>query len=633
MAEHRDPISTDDLAQQVLAWHAWLDAHPEPAWQETQTTAYLVEQLTALGARAHQVEDRTGALVEIGDGPRWIGIRADLDAIWMGDDDGYAVHSCGHSAHMAMALGAARLVADAGLPEGTGLRLLLQPAEEPGTGALDLIERGALEGMTHLFGMHIRPVEELDTGWFAPALHSGASESGLVTVKGEDAHGARPHLGRSAIDAIVALHQALPAVRFRPGESWSAKITRIRAGGASTNVIPGDGTAMIDLRAQRNEVRVEAKRRIDAVVAGIAQAYGVEMGVDWHDSTPAAEVHPEAAALLRAAITEVVGTDRLAEEIVTPGADDFHYYAQARPDLRSAMLCVGVAATPGLHHPKVSYDREPLPVAAQVLASARRLTLLSLYSVSLRHPQITPSLKRSELTHESGVIMQHAVSRRSALKLGGLTLGGMTMALASAGAATASPTLATSRTGLVLPPGELVPIRQGQGQPGQWADCGPVSVVIMLLAMGVTPDHWDPADNVPAIIDIQLEDHMNLPAVDSPMGTTAANLTDGLESYGLRTSTVKSTDAVLAAARNGQPSIVNGMTLYFGWPQNARIPVGHWLVVAGYDPRGRRVPHPRPHRRRRPNDIHRVTATQIREFMVARGRILAVTARVLPPSA
>lgn len=362
------------LTEEILAWHAWLDAHPEPAWEERQTTAYLVQQLEGMGWAVRQVDGRTGALVELGGGPRWVGLRADLDAIWMGDEqDGYAVHSCGHSAHMAVVLGAARLLSDRPLPEGVGVRLLLQPAEETGTGALDLIERGALEGMTDLFGMHLRPGDELASGLLAPALHSGASVTGIVTITGEGAHGARPHHGHNAIDPLVALHQVLPTLRFAPGESYSAKITRIQAGGASLNVIPGTAEVALDLRAQRNEVIEELQRRVDEAARGVAATYGVEIGVAWRDGTPGAEVHPEAAAHLAEAITQVAGPDALAPEIVTPGADDFHYYSYGRPELRSSMLAVGVGLTPGLHVPTLTYDTAPLPTAAAVLARAVEL--------------------------------------------------------------------------------------------------------------------------------------------------------------------------------------------------------------------------------------------------------------------
>lgn len=362
---------TTTLQERICTWHAWLDAHPERAWQERATTDYLVAALEGMGLRCHRVADRTGAIAELGRGPRWVGLRADLDAIWMGaEDDGYAVHSCGHSAHMAIALGVADLLAEEGLPDGVGLRLLLQPAEEPGTGALDLIERGALEGMSHLFGMHLRPGEEMASGRFGPALHSGASATGLVSIRGRDAHGARPHLGRNAIDPLVALHQALPTVRYAPGESYSAKITRIRAGGASSNVIPGTAEAAIDLRAQRNQILDELQGRIDAVAAGIATTYQVRIDLEWCEQTPGAEVHPEAAEIMAGAIREVAGEEALADEVVTPGADDFHYYSFGRPELRTTMLAIGADLQPGLHDPHVTYSTEPFPTAAHILARA-----------------------------------------------------------------------------------------------------------------------------------------------------------------------------------------------------------------------------------------------------------------------
>ncbi|MFX0537239.1 amidohydrolase [Ornithinimicrobium sp. Y1847] len=357
----------------VLTWHAWLDAHPEPAWAEHATQDYLIDQLEAHGIRARRLPDSTGAIAELGSGPRWIGLRADLDAIWMGDEDGYAVHSCGHSAHTAMLLGAAQLLAAEELPEGTGVRFLLQPAEETGTGALALIDAGATEGMTHLFGMHLRPKDELPMGQFAPALHSGASLTGVVTITGEDAHGARPHQGRNAIDPLVALHQVLPTIRFAPDESYSIKISRIRAGGKSLNVIPGSAEVALDVRAQRNEILHALQERATEAIEQIGSLYAVSVTSTWRDLTPAAEVHPEASALLAEAVTEVAGADAVAPEVVTPGGDDFHFYAYRQPDLRSAMLAVPAQVDPGLHHPKATYDTSVLPTGARILARAIQL--------------------------------------------------------------------------------------------------------------------------------------------------------------------------------------------------------------------------------------------------------------------
>lgn len=368
---------TPELTTQVERWHAWLDAHPEPAWEEHATTGYLVTELEQLGIPTRRLEGRTGGFAELGSGPRWIGVRADLDAIWMGEDDGYAVHSCGHSAHMAMALGAMRLLAEgwqggAG-PDGVGVRVLLQPAEETGAGAPELIRQGALEGMTHLFGMHVRPVEELAVGRFGPALHSGASTTAVVTLTGEEAHGSRPHLARSPIDALVALHQLLPTLRFAPGESYSAKLTRLRAGGRSLNVIPGTAEAAIDLRAQRNTVLEQLRDRITTGAQSIGATYGVDVEVTWSEATPGAEVHPEAAAIYARAIREIAGEDALAEEIVTPGGDDFHHYSYGRPELRSALLAVGAGMDPGLHHPKVIYDTSVIATGARIIARAVQL--------------------------------------------------------------------------------------------------------------------------------------------------------------------------------------------------------------------------------------------------------------------
>lgn len=356
-----------DIKQQILEYFNHFHANPEVSWKEIRTTEKLKEIMTELQVEYKTFDDVTGLIAEIGEGDDIVAVRADIDALWQ-EVGGVmqANHSCGHDANMAMVLGALLYLRNETLTK--RVRFIFQPAEEQGNGSLSIIERGAVEGVSHLFGVHLRPSEELPLGKVSPALHHGSGIFLRGKITGEDAHGARPHQGRNAMDVIAALHQFVKSIYFSPFESYSAKLTNVHMGGESLNIIPGSATFALDVRSQSNELMDELRLRIDEGFAAIAELYGVAIDWQWTDFTPAAEVSDEAMEVARTAIRNVVGEGNTAEPLHTPGADDFHFYTIRKPELKAAMIGVGGDLTPGLHHPDMTFDRASLDIGARVLA-------------------------------------------------------------------------------------------------------------------------------------------------------------------------------------------------------------------------------------------------------------------------
>lgn len=356
-----------DIKQQILEYFNHFHANPEVSWKEIRTTEKLKEIMTELQVEYKTFDDVTGLIAEIGEGDDIVAVRADIDALWQ-EVGGVmqANHSCGHDANMAMVLGALLYLRKETLTK--RVRFIFQPAEEQGNGSLSMIERGAVEGVSHLFGVHLRPSEELPLGKVSPALHHGSGIFLRGKITGEDAHGARPHQGRNAMDVIAALHQFVKSIYFSPFESYSAKLTNVHMGGESLNIIPGSATFALDVRSQSNELMDELRLRIDEGFAVIAELYGVAIDWQWTDFTPAAEVSDEAMEVARTAIRNVVGEGNTAEPLHTPGADDFHFYTIRKPELKAAMIGVGADLTPGLHHPDMTFDRASLDIGARVLA-------------------------------------------------------------------------------------------------------------------------------------------------------------------------------------------------------------------------------------------------------------------------
>ena len=359
-----------ELEQQLYAWFDHFHANPEVSWKEFETTKTIAGILTELGVAHYTFDDVTGVIAEIGTGDEVIAVRADIDALWQ-EVNGVMQgnHSCGHDANMTMVLGALLRLKDETFNK--RIRFIFQPAEEQGGGALAMIERGVVEDVTHLFGVHLRPAEELPFGKVTPAIHHGSAVFLNGSIRGADAHGARPHQGQNAIDVLFAIQQLVKSVYIDPFEASSVKMTKMNADGGSINIIPGNATFSIDVRAQKNDVRAAIQRRLEEGFAVIASLHGVEIAYEWKDETPGAEVSQEAAAIAEAAIAELDAT-YLAPQVHTPGSDDFHFYTIKKPELKAAMIGVGADLTPGLHHPMMSFKREALVIGANVLAATLR---------------------------------------------------------------------------------------------------------------------------------------------------------------------------------------------------------------------------------------------------------------------
>lgn len=352
----------------IHEWFNHFHTHPEVSWQEYNTTKKIAEILDALGVSYERFDGVTGLIAEIGQGKDVVAVRADIDALWQ-EVDGVmqANHSCGHDANMTMVLGALYKLKD--LPLESRIRFIFQPAEETGGGALSMVERGAVEDVSYLFGVHLRPHEELPLGKIAPAIHHGAAAFLQGEIQGVDAHGARPHQGKNAIDVVFAIQQMLKAIYIDPFEIYSAKMTKIVADGGSVNIIPGKATFSIDVRAQKNEVLANLQDRIARGFAHIQEMYDVEIAFDWEDITPGAEVSEEAARIAELSIIEALGMDYLAAPVQTPGSDDFHYYTVKKPELKAAMIGIGANLAPGLHHPNMMFEEQALFDGIDVLTT------------------------------------------------------------------------------------------------------------------------------------------------------------------------------------------------------------------------------------------------------------------------
>jgi amidohydrolase len=380
----------DVLEDELVAFRRDVHAHPELAWAESRTTEIVADRLAADGI-AVQLLPKSGLIARVGpaEGPV-VALRADLDALpvvdqttdaWRSLNDGVA-HACGHDVHTAALLGAGlalnRVHQDE--PLACGVRLLFQPAEEimPG-GALEVIAAGALEGVTHAFGLHCDP--SLDVGHVGLRVGpiTGAADSLHVRVSGRGGHTSRPHLTQDLTYALGTLVTQLPAAlsrRLDPRAGASVVWGIVRAGSA-TNVIPDSGEAAGTVRMLDSLAWADAEGLVRELVHQIVQPYGVDAHVTYVRGVPPVVNEPGSTAILADAVERVLGEDGIVNTTQSLGGEDFGWYLET---VKGAMGRLGTR-TPGgptfdLHQGDLRIDERAVAIGAKVLAQSARQALL-----------------------------------------------------------------------------------------------------------------------------------------------------------------------------------------------------------------------------------------------------------------
>lgn len=349
----------------------YLHANPEISWKEHETAAFIEQRLSEEGIMCKSFPSYPGLVAEIGSGKPVIGVRADMDALWQECDGTYkANHSCGHDAHMSIVLGVALMLNELSPIEKGTVRFIFQPAEETGEGAKAVTDLGIVDDVDYLYGLHLRPLEELPLGQAAPAINHGATCHVSGKIIGEDAHGARPHLGTSSIEVIVMMHQLLQQIKLSPMKPHSIKITRFETGNDNLNIIPGTALFGIDARAQTSDDLHIIKEQLQQTFALLESIFRIQIQHEQYPDTPASIISKQAAHFMEKAILDTMGREALSPTVVTPGSDDFHFYTKLRPSIKATMLALGADLTPGLHHPNMTFDRSCMMHGVEILTRA-----------------------------------------------------------------------------------------------------------------------------------------------------------------------------------------------------------------------------------------------------------------------
>ncbi|MEJ9229812.1 M20 peptidase aminoacylase family protein [Peribacillus butanolivorans] len=361
-----------EIEPQVLEIFRHLHENPEVSWKEFQTTSYISKVIQQNGLEVTSFSDMPGVI------GKWspedsisnltIGLRADMDALLQDVDGTFrANHSCGHDAHMTIVLGVLLLLRKMKIILPGTLKFIFQPAEEVGEGALKIIEKQVLDDVDFLYGLHLRPIQEIKYGQASSGIIHGSADTVFGEIHGFDGHGARPHLTLNAIEVISSIVEQIKGIRLNPQLSYSVKMTQVSAGGENANIIPGSSKFSLDLRAQTNEAMDELIEKVDDVLKKMSVFYQCQISFKHKERVYAASVDQEAAEFMEKAIENTLGAKGLVGPIITPGGEDFHFYTKERPAIKATMLGVGCDLEPGLHHPNMVFNQEAIFTGIEIL--------------------------------------------------------------------------------------------------------------------------------------------------------------------------------------------------------------------------------------------------------------------------
>jgi hippurate hydrolase len=321
-----------------------LHAHPELCFQEQRTSDVIARALTEWGIPIHRGLGKTGVvgIVRHGTSPRAVGLRADIDALPITENNHFAhasrhpgrMHACGHDGHTAMLLAAAKHLARHRAFDGT-VYLVFQPAEEGGGGAREMIRDGLFEKfpMEAIFGAHNWP--GMKVGQFG--VRSGpifaSSNEFKITVHGKGSHAALPHNGVDPVPVACQMVNAFQTIitrNKRPIDAGVISVTMIHAGEA-TNVVPDTCVLEGTVRTFTLEVLDLIESRMAQIASHTCAAFGARCDFEFHRNYPPTINHDDETTFFREVASEVAGSENLIDFEPTMGAEDFSYFLQARP--------------------------------------------------------------------------------------------------------------------------------------------------------------------------------------------------------------------------------------------------------------------------------------------------------------
>ena len=364
---------------QIITWRREFHENPELSGEEIRTSERVCEELKKVNIKIKRI-GKTGVLgiLEGNKLGRTVALRADMDALPIEEANNIpyksknkgVMHACGHDGHIAMLLGAAKLLSQMRDKIKGTVKFIFQPAEESAQGASMMIKGGAIEGVDAILGIHL---------WADLAVGKVSLESGprmasvanfKITIKGRGGHGSMPHQG---VDAIVAASaavmdlQSIVSREINPLDSAVVTIGKIN-GGEARNILCDKVTLDGTTRCFNNQIVDKFPAIMERVVRKTSEAYRAEGKLEYIIVSPLLINDINLSNISSQALIKNFGEEIIVKLEKIMAGEDFTFFAQEVP---SVFAFVGArnekkGANYPHHHRKFNIDEDALVIGTSL---------------------------------------------------------------------------------------------------------------------------------------------------------------------------------------------------------------------------------------------------------------------------
>ncbi|MHA2245858.1 MAG: M20 metallopeptidase family protein [Candidatus Hodarchaeales archaeon] len=348
-----------------------LHMFPETAFEENNTAELIEEELSRFGYETQRILN-TGVIAEIRKGKekKTIAIRADIDALNVSEENEVyyrsknpgKMHACGHDAHTAMLLGAAKILVKYKNYLTNNVKIIFQPAEEGGGGARKIITEGYFEDVDFVFGFHVW--QALPSGIIATrkGVTFGSSDRFIITIEGKGEHAAAPQQTIDPTSVLIDIYNSLQKMITReinPFEPRVLSIPQIK-GSCAQNIIPSQVKLRGTLRTLNEDIRMYIIRRIQEIVEGYSKAWRCSGRVVFSSVNYPPVINDDEVVENLTKIIPFIGEFKIMDQTMV--GEDFAYYLQKA---KGALLTLGIYNEEKQviyphHHPRFQVDESVL---------------------------------------------------------------------------------------------------------------------------------------------------------------------------------------------------------------------------------------------------------------------------------
>ena len=333
----------------IIERRRWFHAHPELSWEEFGTTDHIQEELEKMGLEVHRFEGRPGCTAMIYGGKavpgaKTVALRADIDALPVEEKTGLpfasenpgVMHACGHDNHMAMLLGAAKILCEVKDELEGNVKLLFQAAEETCFGAEYYVQQGVLDGVDAIYGQHIWAGLEAPYLNVQPGVRMASCDNFTITVEGSSTHGSTPHLGTDAIVAAASIIMNIQTIVSRNNDPLNALVVSIGEihGGQRFNILANKVVMEGTCRTHSREMRGKIEPLLRRICEDTAAAFGAKAELKY-DAFPSPVIndHDDLNQIAHDAAVKLYGEEGIKEMPRVMGSEDFAYFMDVVPGI------------------------------------------------------------------------------------------------------------------------------------------------------------------------------------------------------------------------------------------------------------------------------------------------------------